>query len=505
MDRGGPPAAIVARFRSLAVERIERIDAGWAALTQGAAGDERAREVRRELHTLKGDARVLGFGEIAELCHKLEDLFAAAHARDYAVPDELDLVVTMAMRFLTLLVRKKAAATLGGLDLPGVIRQIDDSLIALRNRSMPPPSVGPNAAARGIEAPDRVSMATQRRLALAATGVFLESVTADGGGASRLRAIFSELGAVVEALSAVSLTAVLARHAHGASELAATLGKQIDVIFEPADIVVRADVAEALDVAVLHILRNAVDHGIEPPDERVAVGKPASGTVRIHAYAEGEAAFVLIGDDGRGIDWDMVRARGVAMGLFSTEIAASVIEAELVEILFQPGFSTRGRASSVSGRGIGLDAVRAALRRAGFAGGINVATRAHRGTTFTLRVPYASRTIDVQCFESSFADLLVAVPASVAVTLEVEGERPVRDPLELLGLPSPARARTSGGRWIARFRDDIGISIRAGSIGRFVTAYRLCPTGDDLPVEIVRIDGREALFLRPEQLAPPVG
>src|SRR5262249_23495374 len=158
-----------------------------------------------------------------------------------------------------------------------------------------------------------------------------------------------------DALSAVSLRAVLARHEPAAHELSRALGKQIEVVFGPADVTDRPEAAEALDVATLHTLRNAVDHGIEPPHLRPPPRKPAFGTIWISACIAGGAVEVVIEDDGRGVAWEAVRARGVAMGLLPAVFDAPITEEDLLEILFQPGFSTLHRVSAVSGRGIGLD------------------------------------------------------------------------------------------------------------------------------------------------------
>jgi len=505
MNLGEPPAAIVARFQRLAIERVDRIDAGWTALIQGAGGDDQTAEIRRELHTLKGDARVLGQHQIPELCHKLEDLFEAAHERDYVVPDELDAVVTMTTRLLRTLIRKKEGATLGAIDLPGFLRQIDDAIVDLRARSVPPRPPSRAMAALALEAPDRVSTATQRRLAGAATALFLEALVAeDPASRARLCAVLSEIRALYDALSAVSLRAVLARHEPAAHELARALGKQVEVIFDPADVTVRPEAAEALDIATLHTLRNAVDHGIELPEVRRAAGKPLAGTIRISAAVSGDAVEVVIEDDGRGVAWEAVRARGVALGLLPAVLGAPITEEDLLDVLFRPGFSTLHRVSTVSGRGIGLDAVRAALRRAGGGGTVRLSSRPGRGTTFVLRVPQPSRVIDVQCFQASGVDLLLAIPSQQPLTLALEGGETAVDPLEALGHRATARSVHGGRRWVARaYVGGAAIAVLVGSAGRRVTAERFCPTADDRPAEIVRIDGRDALLLRLDRLARP--
>ena len=123
------PAEIIDRFRARALERIDLLESDWLVLTaRDAADPDIVQEMRREIHTLKGDSRVVGFTDVNLLSHKLEDFLAVAHRLEYRVAEEFDLVVTMGFRFLAMLVRKKAGSGLGGIDLPGFLVEIDGAL-----------------------------------------------------------------------------------------------------------------------------------------------------------------------------------------------------------------------------------------------------------------------------------------------------------------------------------------------------------------------------------------
>ncbi len=147
------------------------------------------------------------------------------------------------------------------------------------------------------------------------------------------------------------------------------------------------DIASALDSPLGHLLRNAVDHGLETPEARRAAGKPEEGTITLEAKHRGGALVVTVKDDGRGIDVERLRGRIVEKGLVDTETAASLSEAETLEFLFLPGFSTAAAVTDISGRGVGLDVVQSTVQQAG--GMVHVTSVLGEGTTFELQMPVA--------------------------------------------------------------------------------------------------------------------
>ena len=140
-------------------------------------------------------------------------------------------------------------------------------------------------------------------------------------------------------------------------DLATSLGKQVQLEVLGKGTLVDRDILRKLESPLTHILRNAVDHGIELPEERLTAGKPARGLIRIEALHRGGMLSITISDDGRGVRFEKVRQQLVAMGLYSADDAATLSEAELCEHLYQPGFSTAEAVTEVSGRGVGLDVV----------------------------------------------------------------------------------------------------------------------------------------------------
>ena len=135
----------------------------------------------------------------------------------------------------------------------------------------------------------------------------------------------------------------------------------------------------------MHLVRNAVDHGIELPADREAAGKPVEGVVRLRASHEGGQVTIVMRDDGNGIDLDKVRARAVERGLLTAARAKKLSAHDTIELIFQPGFSTADQVTNLSGRGVGMDVVKTNLGRIG--GSVEVATTLGKGTTYTLKIP----------------------------------------------------------------------------------------------------------------------
>ncbi|MGH7789160.1 MAG: hybrid sensor histidine kinase/response regulator, partial [Candidatus Binatia bacterium] len=168
-------------------------------------------------------------------------------------------------------------------------------------------------------------------------------------------------------------------------DLARQLGKRAHLEIAGRGTEVDREILEQLDAPLNHLLRNAVDHGLETPAERAAAHKPEEGQLRVEAGHAGGMLLVRVRDDGRGIDPTAVRERIVARGLASGDTAARMSDAELFEFVLLPGFSTRDTVSETSGRGVGLDAVQTMVQAAG--GSLRIASVAGRGTDFELRLP----------------------------------------------------------------------------------------------------------------------
>jgi two-component system chemotaxis sensor kinase CheA len=203
--------------------------------------------------------------------------------------------------------------------------------------------------------------------------------------ALHLERLTNELQSEVMKARMVPVDQVFNRFPRVVRDLARRLEKQIDFVVEGGETELDRSVIEEIAEPMVHLLRNAVDHGIESPAERVAAGKRATGTIRVAARHEAGQIVLEISDDGRGIDARRVLRAALDVGVVSEDESTRYEEADAVNLVFAPGLSTASKISDVSGRGVGMDVVRTSLEKLG--GSIGITTRVGGGTTFTIHLP----------------------------------------------------------------------------------------------------------------------
>lgn len=226
--------------------------------------------------------------------------------------------------------------------------------------------------------------------------------------ASHLQRTSQELQEGIMRARLLPLKSIFTKFPRMIRDLANRCGKQIDLEIQGEDTELDRTVLEAIDDPLIHVLRNAVDHGIETPGERTGRGKPERGKVVLSAWHEENQVLIQVKDDGFGIDAENVRRSAIGKGLITAEAAAKLSEKEAMELIFMPGFSTSQVATQVSGRGVGMDVVRSNLER--ISGHIEVRSQAGLGTSVTLRLPLTlaiMRALLVRC-----SGLIYAIPTS---------------------------------------------------------------------------------------------
>ncbi|NET07915.1 MAG: hybrid sensor histidine kinase/response regulator [Symploca sp. SIO2B6] len=203
-------------------------------------------------------------------------------------------------------------------------------------------------------------------------------------------------------------------------DLASKENKLVNLELSGTETLVDKAVLEKLYEPLVHLVRNAFDHGIEMPEVRQFLGKPAQGNIKIKAYYRGNQTYIEVQDDGSGIDLEKVKNTAVGMNLLSVSEAANVPENRLYELLFSPSFTTAEQVSQLSGRGMGLEAVK--LQIAALKGAITVKSKFREGTTFTLRLPITFTIVKLLIF--SLNDQLLAIPvdALVSITFADQGQ-----------------------------------------------------------------------------------
>jgi two-component system chemotaxis sensor kinase CheA len=170
-----------------------------------------------------------------------------------------------------------------------------------------------------------------------------------------------------------------------ARDLARSLGKDVELVLAGEDTEIDKTMIEDLSDPIVHLIRNAVDHGVEATEDRRAAGKPEKSQVRLEARQEGDHIVLIVADDGKGMNPEKLRAKALEKGLISDEEANTMDERQSFNLVFLPGFSTKDVASDVSGRGVGMDVVKTNIQKLN--GSIEIKSQAGKGTTFTISLP----------------------------------------------------------------------------------------------------------------------
>lgn len=228
-----------------------------------------------------------------------------------------------------------------------------------------------------------------------------------------------EFQSVALELRLVQLSVIFQRLPRVARDVALRSGRQMLLRTEGGETEIDKGVAEVIADPLVHMLRNAVDHGIEVPEDRERAGKDREGHVVVRAAREGNDILISVSDDGRGVNPDAVRAKAVANGLLTEAAAAELTTEGIHELLFSPGFSTAATVTEISGRGVGLDVVRANVRRVG--GEVRIRSEIGRGTSVEMRLPIRVSARDVLLVQA--AEEWYAIPLeSVRRTLSIPSQ-----------------------------------------------------------------------------------
>jgi two-component system, chemotaxis family, sensor kinase CheA len=231
-----------------------------------------------------------------------------------------------------------------------------------------------------------------------------------------LSRLIAELQESVLAMRVLPLRSVLQRFPRVVREMSAHLGKAVKLEIEGDDTEADKTIVEMLFEPLLHIVRNAIDHGIESPADRAARGKPATARIHIRAARQGDQVLLEISDDGGGIDVDRVREVAKARGIATEEELRAMSEMDIVDLVFAAGFSTAAKVTELSGRGVGMDAVRTAVERIG--GRVSIESQAGHGTTVRFSLPFSVMMTHVMTVEAGgqmFGVPLDAIVETVSV------------------------------------------------------------------------------------------
>jgi two-component system, chemotaxis family, sensor histidine kinase and response regulator PixL len=306
------------------------------------------------------------------------------------------------------------------------------------------------------------------------------------------------------------LSEVLNRFPRMLRDLSNSYNKPVELKLNGTGVLVDRAVLEKLNDPLVHLVRNAFDHGIEMPEDRQQQGKPEQGTIEIRAYHQGSQTMIEVRDDGRGVNLDRIRAKGIDMGLLTPEQAAVAEPSRLLELLFEPGFSTASQVSQLSGRGVGLDVVRDQLRS--LKGSVTLNSEPGRGTAFILRIPLTL----------SIAKLLVCFVGSTALALP-------SDSIAEILIPQPDQVKVTSGKRFLHWQGHIVPAYHLSQLLQYSCplpevqpnqSLATVPTPDDwaapillleqddqlIAIEVDRLVTEQELVIKPfsPAIAPPI-
>ena len=241
--------------------------------------------------------------------------------------------------------------------------------------------------------------------------------------------IYSELQHKLMRLRMIPLASVAPRLHRTVRTVSTQREKDVRLVIDGENTAIDTTALQDMIDPLLHLLRNAVDHGIETPEERQAAGKAERGTIHLRAFYEGSQVIMQLSDDGKGLDIEKIRATAIKHGYINASEAASMTNDELWAYIFVPGFSTAGQVSEISGRGVGMDIVQNAVKR--LKGTITIDSQVGRGTTFTVRLPLTlavTRTLMVKANDQTFAiplDIVTQIMRLDKTKMDRVGQEPV--------------------------------------------------------------------------------
>ena len=479
---------LMGQFRELVTERLGRINQHLMTLESGPS-PEALKAALRDLHGLKGEARMMGFADVNVLVHEMEEVVRTSEKGGYALTggstDALlaaaDAVLVLAgvqsvegpppdvaklMEWLRSRVQAEAARLGIVVEVAKVVspppsappappsaphddsqrsvaRAVDGkadgsirisqanletmtsvvSNLMQRNRRRELYQATRMAMTRELQALYRMAEALGPQAAELSTRLArLKDGSAEGAREAKLLANeelrdLTQLSDEIQAMRMLPLALLLEPYPRMVRELGKELGKDVAIVIDGDDTRVDRSVLEALKDPLMHLVRNAIDHGIETPDERSARGKKPKGVLAIRAQREGERLLLRVEDDGRGLDPQALRASAVKKGLLDAPQAAALSDDAARDLIFVAGFSSKDAVTDISGRGVGLDVVRVKMMSLG--GEVTVSSTVGQGVTFELRVP-VSLTVAPLLFLEVGGDRLCVGAANVVNALRVE-------------------------------------------------------------------------------------
>lgn len=539
----------LAKYRTIFIEEsVEHCAEMSSALIQLEKNPERIESIEvvfRMAHSIKGMAGSLGYDSITETAHRLEDRMQAVRTAGRVAPGEelsllfrglsaleamveavketgeppaadAELIAALASGAAAEPPAQGAPAQAPAGDAAGAPRDlheqtpesaaVSDGGGAAKKKS-PQPTVAdpPDEPVRRIPTSRppptvRVNTQTLDRFLSTVGEVILNAsqvrtsaelqesaqTPALSEGLDRMDRVVGELQRRALELRTTRLLRIVEPLPRTAREIAERAGKKVSVEISGVELELDRSILDRIGDPLVHLLRNAVDHGIEMPEVRRAAGKPETGAIQIDARRHKDSIIIAIQDDGAGIDLDVVRARAVEAGVLHPDLAADLPPNEIAALVFQPGLSTAQTVSEISGRGVGMDAVRATIESLG--GAVEITSTRGRGTTTCLIVPITAAVQRVLLL--SVAGDIVALPiAKVERILELSAEQIERSGREAFALIDEELVP------VLDLADRL--AIRSESTGEVVNLVLTEMRGERVALTADRVAGQQQIYVKP--------
>lgn len=416
--------AILREFLVEAKENLDALDQNLVALERNPSDQSTVDNIFRSLHSIKGAAGFFDFAKLESIAHAGENLLNLVREGVIGIDThKTSLLLTVLDAMRDILASLERGAGEGTATYADLIQDLNDAIDNPTTAAAPAPespapppaqtSPAPPAppAATPPPAPDAAAprdapedaaetirvdvtildelMDLVGELVLSRNQILQLTQHQMSGqltqSSQQLNRITTELQERVMKTRMQPIKQVWSRFPRIVRDLSVGLGKRVRVEMEGKETELDRTLIEAIKDPLTHLVRNSVDHGIEPPDARIAAGKEPEGRFSLRAYHESGQVIIEVEDDGAGIDPERVKRKAVEKGLITSEAMATMTAKEALNLVFRPGFSTAERVTNISGRGVGMDVVRSNIEKIG--GSIDVESRVGQGTRFRIKIP----------------------------------------------------------------------------------------------------------------------
>ncbi len=427
-----------------AKEILDHLSQDLLALEKNPANTDLLNNIFRGMHTLKGTSSFLGFSQMTDLAHTSEDLLNKLRKGDFIADGKIIDVLIEAHNAASVLLQRIESRNSQPIELNNLLEKLNEAMqkpdiikvedvVGVKKEQVPnAPEILEVMHQRAADSTIRVDIGrlddlmnlvgelvlARNRLSQATHSLLekyerIEMSKHIADVSSQIDFVTTELQMAVMKTRMVPIEKVFNGLPLVARDLMRSTGKEVDLQIYGKETELDKSIIEELNDPLVHMVRNAIDHGIESPEERVRLGKPSLGIVVISAERDGNYILITMEDDGRGIDTEQIKQKAIEKGLISPSQAQEMSESDLLNLIFIPGFSTKHEITNVSGRGVGMDIVKTNIAK--LKGIVEIASEFGKGTIITLKVPLTLAII--QGLLMKVVDEIFAVPLSAVLEI----------------------------------------------------------------------------------------